>query len=134
MDAITAIGIAVLAVYVLAKDVIRPLVKQVLGKKDDDNVHRCPIRLDGRVSVMEINLTKLETRIVDFGRLQEEYSTAVDNKLDMVLAELKELRDHFDGRITKLADRVDERLTTLGERMATAETDVKHLLQRRAKN
>lgn len=118
-------GAAAVAFIFLIRDVLGPLVKYTVEKKTKAS-DEGPRKGD-RVTVLEVNLSNLTTQVVKLetalgaqtDQLQEfvdERAVATDNKLDMVLAELAELRkEHTDQ--TRM----------LGERIARVEENVRHL-------
>lgn len=124
MDLLKSIGItgiAVLVAFYLVRDVIAPLVKNVIRRSRVESEPR-------RLQVLEVNLSTLTTRVEDFGKVLAEQnemvdklSISVDNKMDIVLAELKEMRDEFS-----------EAYRAMAERIAKAETHIEHLLRTRA--
>lgn len=73
MDVIKTFGVAGLAVLVaffLVRDVLAPLVKSVTHKNKPSEPNR--------VQVLELNLTKLTTRVEDFGKILYEQNESVD--------------------------------------------------------
>lgn len=119
-------GAAAVAMIFLIRDVLGPLVKDVVGKKKAAEQMRPGA---DRVTALEINLTNLSTQVTqlesrlgvkntELVNLVDERSIATDNKLDIVLAELKSLReDHAEAH------------RQLGERIARAETNIEHILR-----
>lgn len=112
MDALNLIGLSLLIGYLAIKDVIGPLVKYVIKKKkgeDHSDDPRCPIGVDDKVRVLEIDLVGVKTRVASFSELLDEHvkraeatATALDDKLDVVLAELKDFRESIDTRLRVL--------------------------------
>ena len=121
-------GVAILAGFYLIRDVLGPLVKTVTRKakgesgeprnKPPDN---CPLVPDiGKIAVLEFNLNTLNVKVTDFTKALEDAGISVDNKLDIVLAEMKEMREEFTSTLIKFSDR-----------LARTETHIEHLLKMR---
>lgn len=121
-------GVAILCVFYLVRDVLGPLVKTVTRKakgesgesrtKPPDN---CPLVPDiGRIAVLEFNLNTLNVKVTDFTKALEDAGISVDNKLDIMLQEMKEMREEFTSTLIKFSDR-----------MARTETHIEHLLKMR---
>ena len=111
-------GLAVLVAFFLVRDVLAPLVKSVTHKSKQPSE-------PNRVQVLELNLTKLTTRVEDFGKILceqnesvDKLGQAVDNKMDIMLQELKEIRDEFADAYREMAQRISK-----------AETHIEHLLK-----
>lgn len=131
-------GAAAVALIFLIRDVLGPLVKYVVEKKKRIADDAPRPKADDRVRVLEIDLAKLSTQVTnletvlggkntELQTLVDERSIATDNKLDIVLAELKSLREDHDEQHRALADRMAEQYRILGERIKGVETDIKHL-------
>jgi hypothetical protein len=108
MDVISTLGLALMVIYVLVKEVIGPLVRK--KPSVDTTTDLVPVRL----SVLEVNLKTMESRIVEFrqliertGQAQDQASSALDNKMDIVLAELKEFREQVATRLTRVETEVE---------------------------
>lgn len=112
---------AVWIAYVITKDLIVPLVNKLTHRKADAVPRpECPLLqpLTSRVNALEVNLARESSRMLELGESLKEHVTStshsfdvMENKLDMVLQELKEL----------------------GERMKGAEVNLEHLLKRRGR-
>lgn len=127
MDIIKSVGltgVAVLVAFYLVRDVLGPLVKYVTrrakGETEPHDKSHEPIA--PRVAVLEVNLGSLETRVADFHQLLEQSGAAMDNKLDIVLEELKDMRGEFTRTLANLT-----------ERITRTETHVEHLLRNKAR-
>lgn len=118
--------------YVVTKDLGIPLVRSINDRKKAKSEtpppkpSECPYiePLKTRVIALELNFTQQTARLADLGELfkeerksMEDASVMSDNKLDMVLAELKEFRES-----------IETRLGNVTERLAVTETNVGHLL------
>lgn len=116
MDLTVILGVAILSVYTLIKDVLVPTVRKAL--KTGKEIPVIPSE-PSRLAVLEVNLSAVTAQVVQFDKLLQETSISHDNKLDLVLAELKELREEHAAAHQQLT-----------ERIAKAETHIEHLLQR----
>lgn len=125
MDLLKSIGItgvAVLVAFYLVRDVLGPLVKSVLRRPKSN------ASPEARVIALEVDLGKVSTRVEDFAKLlaesnetMDKLGQSVDNKMDIVLQELSEIRGEFS-----------EAYRAMTERIAKAETHIEHLLRTRA--
>jgi hypothetical protein len=115
MDVIVVLGVFALALYTLIKDVLSPLVKRVLKTKLPATERETVS--DSRLAVLEVNLTAVTAQVVSFDKLLSDTSIAIDNKIDLVLVELKELREEQA-----------EAHRNMIERISRAETHIEHLL------
>lgn len=123
---------ALWAGYVIIKDLIVPLANKIMHRKEDAAPRpECPLLqpLTTRVNVLEVNLARESSRMLDLAEALKEHVTStshsfdvMENKLDMVLQELKEFRESVEDRVSKL-----------GERMKGAEVNLEHLLKRRGR-
>lgn len=132
MDTTQELGLTLIIVYLLIKEVLGPLVKHVLRKKANEPVdahkvdgEKCPIGVDVRVTALEVNLSNLSARVVDFPRLladqerrADETATVTDNKLDLVLQSIDELKAEMSTAHLKMA-----------ERMTRVEAIIEHVLK-----
>lgn len=126
MDVLKSVGIgglAVLACFYLVRDVLAPLVKSVTRKAKPNGSP------ETRILALEVDLGKVSTRVEDFSTLLQEYNASVDtlgrsmdNKMDIVLQELSEMRSEFT-----------EAYRAMTERIAKAETHIEHLLRTRGR-
>lgn len=119
-------GVLGIAAVYLFRDVLGPLVRYVVEKKKQTAEARPKA---DRVTALEVNLSNLTTQVVklenamgeratETQNLVEERAIAADNKMDMVLAELKSLReDHHEAH------------RMLGERIARAEANIENLVR-----
>lgn len=124
-------AVTLLILYLLVKDVVIPLVKKTTSKKEkatpmhdtcphaEDAAARAVQPIAAKIPVLEFNLQTHETRLTEFSELikenhaqAERTATALDNKLDIVLAELKEFREAIIDRVSRV------------------ETHIEHLLQK----
>jgi len=120
------LGAALLIIYLLVKDVTIPLVKKLLRKNRLMDPEDRPLgSLEKRIEVLEINLSNERVRLADFAemlkdqaRASEQASIITDQKLDRVLAELKEIREEFERRYAGF-----------GERLRGVEVHIEHLLK-----
>lgn len=122
-------GAAAVAMIFLIRDVLGPLVRYVVGKKKAAE----PMRPGAdRVTALEVNLTNLSTQVTqletrlgvkntELQTLVDERSIATDNKLDIVLAELRDLREaqaeqhrHLDVRLARVEENVKHLEKTRG--------------------
>lgn len=136
---IEGVVFAIWLVYVVVKDFGIPLVRAISDRKKSkiETVQspECPYiePVKTKVIALELNYTQQTARIADLADIIKEQRQAAedaaiisDNKLDMVLAEVKEFRESIEMRIGKVI-----------ERLAITETNVAHLLanqQRRRGN
>lgn len=94
--------------YVVIKDVVKPLVEYVVKRKnqavpEEQTVAEFKIGdAKAKFAVLELDLTTVKTQIVDFKDLlkrhrdeQEQSAVHLDEKMDMVLAELKTLSNRI---------------------------------------
>lgn len=128
-----AAAVTLLILYFLVKDVVIPLVKKVTGKKEKTMTPppesitqaaelaavKAVEPIAAKLPVLEFNLKTHEARLAEFSDLiranntqAEHVATAMDNKLDIVLQELKEFRE------------------AIIERVSRVETHIEHLLQK----
>lgn len=109
--------------YVLIKDVVGPLVRYVVKRNQpEESSSALPLSVSDvktKFAVFELDLSTLKTQIVDFKQLlqehreeQEKSSIALDNKIDMVLEELKQI----------------------GNRLTAVETIVEHVLNKKIRH
>lgn len=108
MDILSTLGLSLVVIYVLVKEVVGPLVRKKRPEANDMGV---------RLAVFEVNLKTMETRIGEFreviernARTQDVASTALDNKLDIVLEELREFRESIASRLTRVETQVETML------------------------
>lgn len=113
MDLVQTLGVSLLVLYLLVRDVIGPLVKKLINR--DKDAQEGPTQT-ARLTVLEVDLGNVRAQLVDFERALEEAGKNLDNKLDMVLAELAELRNE-----TAEAHRM------LGERIRATEVHIEHM-------
>lgn len=112
-------GLIVLVCFYFVRDVLAPLVKTVTRRtKSNGNP-------PDRVLALELDLGKLSIRVEDFSTLLKQHSALVDtlgqsmdNKMDIVLQELTDMREEF-GKAYR----------AMTERIARAETHIEHLLR-----
>lgn len=125
MDIIKSVGltgVAVLVAFYLVRDVLGPLVKYVTRKAKGEGPHATEHdSVVPRMAVLEVNLGTLETKVADFRQLLEQSGAAMDNKLDIVLEELKDMRAEFTRTLSNLT-----------ERITRTETHVEHLLRNKS--
>lgn len=135
-----AAGVTVVA-YALVQKVLGPLVAYVVDRKRTADVAKPKA---DRVTALEINLTNLSTQVTqletrlgvkntELVNLVDERSIATDNKLDIVLAELKSLREDHEQQHRALSERMADQYRILGERIKGAETNIEHLLSKRTR-
>ena len=98
-------GLALLVCYYLIRDVLGPLVKKALGKNNGNP--------NDRVMVLEVNFATLSTKVADLRELMNLHQASMNSKLDLVLKEVRQIRE------------------VLTERIAKAETHIEHLLKGR---
>lgn len=128
-----AAAVTLLILYLLVKDVVIPLVRKVTKKKTA--LEECPYGvaaaakaiepIAAKIPALEFNLKTHEAKLVDFGELLREHqrrndetAIAVDNKLDIVLAELKDFREAIIARVVSLETHVEHLLARAGRRGA----------------
>ena len=113
--------------YVVGKDAVVPLVNKLRGKatesKGPAGRDLCPV--EGRVTVLELDLGSHKVRLADLAELIKEHgeetertSISLDNKLDLVLTELKEAHEAIEAR-----------LAAFGERLKGVEVHIEHILK-----
>lgn len=124
---IGATGLWLLVCFYLVRDVLAPLVKSVTRKAKNGIEGREETQNKEKIAVLAIDLTRLTAQVADFHSLletntqnNERQFQAVDDKIDIVLAELKEIRDEFGSSFRAMT-----------ERIAKAETHIEHLLRTR---
>lgn len=121
---------AVWLAYIIFKDVGVPLVNKFTHKRPEEKVQQeCPLLqpVVARVTSLEIAAGKQSERVVDLSDMLREHASSTsrtfdvtENKLDMILAELKEFREANEGQFRQL-----------GERVKGTEVHVEHLLKSR---
>lgn len=112
-----ATGGLVIVLYLVVKDVLAPIVKSTFKGKKQHDTELQPTD-ETRLRVLEVNLSAVTAQVVSFDKLLNETGESLDNKIDLVLAELKEMREEQA-----------ESARILTERIARAETHIEHLLQ-----
>lgn len=128
LKSIGATGLLLLVCFYLVRDVLAPLVKSVVRKSKEPKVEPVEAQNKEKIAVLAIDLTRLTTKVGDFQEMLEQNSAnterqfqAVDDKIDIVLSELKEIRDEFGNSFRAMT-----------ERIAKAETHIEHILRTRA--
>lgn len=106
-------GLAVLATFYLIRDVLGPLVKAANRRWSAQPEQ------PGRIELIEHDVRSLGERADEFQKSLDDSGVAIDNKMDMILQELKEMRQEFG-----------EKLFQLAERTKGTEKDIEHLLKR----
>lgn len=86
--------------YVIIKDVVKPLIQMIKNRREENGAHAngSMHEIRTKVAVLEIDLSAFKAQVVDFKSLldrnrqeQDAANIAMDNKLDMVLSELREV-------------------------------------------
>lgn len=128
LKSIGATGLLLLVCFYLVRDVLAPLIKSVTRKSKESNDEPVEAQNKEKIAVLAIDLTRLTTKVGDFQELLEQNSAnterqfqAVDDKIDIVLSELKEIRDEFGNSFRAMT-----------ERIAKAETHIEHILRTRS--
>lgn len=129
LKSIGATGLLLLVCFYLVRDVLAPLVKSVTRKgKTEPKAEPVEVQNKEKIAVLAIDLSRLTAQVTDFHALLEQNSEnterqfqAVDDKIDIVLSELKEIRDEFGNSFRAMT-----------ERIAKAETHIEHILRTRA--
>lgn len=129
-------GLAVLVSYYLVRDVLSPLVKMARRKSAPPPVVPLPLPGDNKLQVLELNFKEMSTKVTSFEALLEQSGSAMDEKLDIVLADNKDFRDLLMEELRKLRDTVTqgqkemgEKFAAVNERIKGAETHLEHLLK-----
>lgn len=84
---------------------------------------------DNKLHALELNLNTLTSQVVNFETLLEQSGTAMDEKLDIVLAEAKDFRDLVLEELRTLRDTVTQGQKDVEKRITAAETHIEHLLR-----
>ena len=116
------LGILALVLYFAVKDVIAPLVRQMMKRKVDPGHSQHPLSNQQRINVLELDLVGVKAQVVDLRDLLaqgNEATTALDQKMDVILQDFQEMRSE-----------VAEFHRLMAERITRAETHIEHLLRR----
>lgn len=119
------LSLLIIVIYILLREVIGPMVKWLTTKLHESDGNSRPA---DKVQALEVNLSTLDTKVVDLETSLTENATALDNKLDLLLEEIKDAREKLGERLSRIENGMTERLAAVGERLAKAETHLYHML------